>query len=411
MQKHLIQAFLFLGVISIPTFASAEGGLLSNVTNEVNAVTDKATTSNEVLSAEETSEDENHSERNLLSGTVDSVTAAVDQTTGTVADTVDAATGTAGNAVDKTVEHTTKPVTDIVGESAAPVTETVNNTTKAVTNTVEQTTKSVTGTVDSTTKTVTDTVEETTKSVTGTVDSTTKTVTDTVEETTKSVSDSLADDKPLLDVDLSDHPEVKINTGNVDIEVSKEPEVKVETGGLEADVSNEPSAKVEDEPSVARPKENDEVEVERGDAPKEPVKQEVPVEGSAEEAEKSSLRLSEAKQVKESLRTNPAEVEQKEPAKVEESEKQHELPFTPVKKMEPVLTTTTLNSTSQSSSTSGVSGQVSGSTSLWYVSDQQAVTVNFQTANMYEKNNRYYDQWLNAPPSQPPQQSLLFKSI
>jgi hypothetical protein len=399
-QKRLIQALLFLGVISIPTFASAEGGLLSNVTNEVNSVTDKATTSvNEALSApdeeqdkpyaEETSEDENHSERNLLSGTVDSVTDAVDQTTGTVADTVDAATGTAGNAVDKTVEHTTKPVTDIVGESAAPVTETVNNTTKAVTNTVEQTTKSVTGTVDSTTKTVTDTVEE----------------------TTKSVSDSLADDKPLLDVDLSDHPEVKINTGNVDIEVSKEPEVKVETGGLDADVSNEPSAKVEDEPSVARPKENDEVEVERGDAPKEPVKQEVPVEGSAEEAEKSSLRLSKAKQVKESLRTNPAEVEQKEPAKVEESEKQHELPFTPVKKMEPVLTTTTLNSTSQSSSTSGVSGQVSGSTSLWYVSDQQAVTVNFQTANMYEKNNRYYDQWLNAPPSQPPQQSLLFKSI
>ena len=49
---------LFLGVISIPTFASAEGGLLSNVTDEVNAVTDSATTTvNEAVSAPDEEKD------------------------------------------------------------------------------------------------------------------------------------------------------------------------------------------------------------------------------------------------------------------------------------------------------------------------------------------------------------------
>ncbi|MDT9025937.1 hypothetical protein [Rossellomorea yichunensis] len=384
MQKHLIQALLFLGVISIPTFASAEGGLLSTVTNEVNAVTDKATTTvNEAVSApdeekdkpsaETTSEDENHSKGNMLSETVDSATDTVDRTTGTVTGTVNATTKTAGNTVKKTVEHTTEPVTDIAGDSAAPVTETVNNTTKAVTNTVEKTTKSVTGTVDSTTKTVTDTVEE----------------------TTKPVSDSLSDDKPLLEVDLSDDPEVKVNTGIVDVEVSEDPQVKVDTGIVETEVK--------DEPSVDTKIENDDAEVEKVDVRKEPVQQEVPAETSAEKADQSSIRMSKAKQLNETILTKPAEVEQKERAKAEESEKQNELPFTPVKKMEPLLTTTTFHSTSQSSSTSGVSGQVTGSTSLWYVSDQQAMAVNFQKANLYEKKNLYYDQWLNAPPSQPPQ--------
>ncbi|MGD6846032.1 hypothetical protein [Rossellomorea aquimaris] len=401
MQKHLIQALLFLGVISIPTFASAEGGLLSTVTNEVNAVTDKATiTVNDAVSApdeekvkpsaETTSDDENQSKGNVISETVDSVTDTVDRTTGTVTGTVNAATKTAGNTVNRTVEQTTEPVTDIVGDSTAPVTETVNNTTKAVTNTVEKTTKSVTGMVDSTTKTVTETVEE----------------------TTKPVSDSLSDDKPLLEVDLSDDPEVKVNTGIVDVEVSEDPQVKVDTGVVDADVSKKPSVKVDtgivetevkDEPSVDIKIENDDAEVEKVDVRKEPVKQEVTAETSAEKADQSSIRMSKAKQLNETILTKPAEVEQKERAKAEESEKQNELPFTPVKEMEPLLTTTTLHTTSQSSSTSGVSGQVTGSTSLWYVSDQQAMAVNFQKANLYEKKNLYYDQWLNAPPSQPPQ--------
>jgi len=384
--KRLIQALLFLGVISIPTFASADGGLLSNVTNEVNAVTDEATsTVNEAVSTPDeekdkpsieekstTSKDENQSNGNLLSGTVDSVTETVDQTTGTVSNTVNSATKTVGNTVDKTVERSTKPVTDIVGESAAPVTETVNNTTKSVTNTVE----------------------ETTKTVTNTVESTTNMVTNTVEETTEPVTDSLSDEKPLLEVDLSDEPEVKVNTGVIDTEVSKDPQVKVDTGIVETEVNDEPSVDIQVDENV---------EVEKEDVQKETFKQDVPDEASSKGTDENSIRISKAKQLKDSILTKPAKVEAKEAFKVEEPKNRKERPFTPAKKMEPVLTTTTMNSTSQPSSTSGMNGQTTGSSSLWYVPDQQAVAVNFQKANLYEKKNLYYDQWLNAPPSQPPQ--------
>ncbi|MCR8849480.1 hypothetical protein NQ095_13740, partial [Rossellomorea sp. SC111] len=290
----------------------------------------------------------------------------------------------------KTVEQATKPVTDIAGDSAAPVAEAVNNTTKAVTKTVENTTESVTGTVDSTTKTVTKTVVETTKPVT----------------------ESLTDDKPLLEVDLSDDPAVKVNTGVVDVEVSKDPQVKVDTGVVDADVSNEPAVKVDveaeepDEPLIDTEDKDSVVKREREDARKEPVKKEVPV-----ETDQSSIQISKAKNHIETILTKPVVVEKERAVKMEAPKNQNDQPSPPRKKMEPVLTTTTMNSTSQSSSTSGTSGQVTGSSSLWVFSEQYATAINFQKANMYEKNNLYYDQWLNAPPSQPPQDSLLFKSI
>ncbi|MCR8849013.1 hypothetical protein NQ095_11385, partial [Rossellomorea sp. SC111] len=129
MQKRLIQALLFLGVISIPSFASAEGGLLSNVTDGVNAVTDHATTTvNKAVSApdeekDKSSEDGQQSKGNILSNTVDSVTDTVDETTESVTGIVNAATKTVGNTANKTVEQATKPVTDIAGDSAAPVAE------------------------------------------------------------------------------------------------------------------------------------------------------------------------------------------------------------------------------------------------------------------------------------------------
>ncbi|MCA1060019.1 hypothetical protein LCL96_13865 [Rossellomorea aquimaris] len=391
MQKRLIQALLFLGVISIPTFASAEGGLLSNVTDEVNTVTDTATTTvNNAVSApdeekDKPSEDGHQSNGNVLSNTIDSVANTVDETTESVTGTVNNAMETVGNTANKTVENTTKPVTDIVGDSAAPVTETVNNTTKAVTKTVEQTTKSVTGTVDSTTKTVTNTVEKTTKPVT----------------------DALSDDEPLLEVDLSDDPEVKVNTGVVDVEVSKDPQVKVDTGVVDGDVSKEPAVKVGAETEVPEGPLNDteDVEMEREEVQEEPIR-EVTV-----EPDKISNKISKAKRLSKTILTKPVKVEEKEAVKMAEPKNLNEHPFPPRKKMEPVLMTTSMNSPSQSSSTGGMSSQVTGSTSLWVVSEQYATAVYFQKANMYEKKNLYYDQWLNAPPSQPPQDSLLFKSI
>ncbi|BCB02437.1 hypothetical protein [Bacillus sp. KH172YL63] len=346
MHKRLMQALLFLGVISIPTFASAEGGLLSTVTNEVNTVTDEATsTVDEAISAPDeerdgpstktTSKDEDQQKGSILTDTVD-------QVTGTVTNTVEKTAKAAGDTVNKTVQRTTEPVTKIAGDSAAPVTDTVNNTTKAVTTTVEKTTKNVTDTVEATSKKAIDTVEETARPVTE------------------------SDGKPLTESNPTDEADTVI----------------VEEVNMEDDKGK--------------------------------VKQVEPPESSSVKIDQHSIRVTKAKQIKENILTQPLEAERgqrnNQQTADETSETDGKRPFTPAKQIEPMLTTTNMNTTNQSTSANGVSGHNAGSTSIWYV-EQQAMAVNLQKASVYEKKNLYYDQWLNAPPSQPPQTSLLFKSI
>ncbi|MFP3472509.1 hypothetical protein R0J90_20865, partial [Micrococcus sp. SIMBA_144] len=81
------------------------------------------------------------------------------------------------------------------------------------------------------------------------------------------------------------------------------------------------------------------------------VKEEVPV-----ELDQSSIGISKAKNQIETILTKPVEVEKERSVKMEVPENQTEQPSPPRKKIEPVLTTTTMNSTTQSSSTSGMSG-------------------------------------------------------
>ncbi|MGR3762752.1 hypothetical protein [Rossellomorea sp. NS-SX7] len=378
MQKRLIGALLFLGVLGVPTFASADSGLLSNVTDEVDTVTDEVISTEDEASREAPAPDEEEDkpgEGNILSSTIDSVTDTVDQTTGTVSKTVDTTVSEAGDAVNRTVDTAVEPVSRLTGDSAAPVTDMVKETTKSVTNTVEHTTKTVTGTVE-------DTAE---------------TVTETVDDTTKPVTESLSDDEPLVEVDVED-PEVKVDTGIIEADVSDEPTVNVETGDPD---------EIQDSPNTTEIPESQEREKDAPDKENE---------GTSELS--TETRMNKAKQIEESITAATTETASPEEKPVntgavdgQAEESKNDFPPIPYKQMEPVLTNSTIKTANGHSTSTNGMGQTAAAGSLQVVREQEADNVSLERAGFNGNENLYYDQWLNAPPSQPPQPSLLFKSI
>jgi hypothetical protein len=368
--KRLIGALVFLGILSIPSFASAEGGLLTTVTDEVISVEVEAPAPDE--------EKDKPGEGNILSSTIDSVKNTVDQTTGTVTNTVDTTVSEAGDAVNRTVDTAVEPVSRLTGDSAAPVTDTVKETTKSFTNTVEHTTKTVTGTVE-------DTAE---------------TVTETVEDTTKPVTESLSDDEPLVEVDVDD-PGVKVDTGIIEADVSEEPSVIVGTGNPDEieDSSRTPEVPVRQESEADAP--------DKGDKENE---------GTSELS--TETRMNKAKQIEESITAAATDTASSEEKQVntgavdgQAEESKNDFPPIPYKQIEPVLTTSPINmANGHSTSTNGM-GQTAAAGSLQVVREQEADNISLERAGFNGKENLYYDQWLNAPPSQPPQTSLLLQSI
>lgn len=380
MQKRLISALLFLGVLGIPTFASAEGGLLKNVTDEVNAVTDEVISiqpEDDNLAPSPDEEEDKPEEGNLLSSTVDSVTDTVDQTTRTVSKTLDTTVSETAEPVNQTVETAVEPVSRLTGDSAAPVTDAVKDTTISVTNTVEKTTKTVTGTV-----------EYTTETVTGTVD-----------DTVKPVTDSLTDDKPLVEIDV-DEPKVKVDAGIIDTEVSEKPSIQVDPGG-----SDETKGQKEVEGPVEQTRNMEEPKASK--------------QGIEETTEKSTeTRMSKARQIEGAItvkNTGADSSEGRQATAQPEDEKTegpaNPGPETPFKKMEPILNNPTSNSSNGYSTGASGTGQSAAAGSLQIVREQEADHLRLERAAFNGKDHLYYDQWLNAPPSQPPQISLLLQSI
>ncbi|NQD67183.1 hypothetical protein HP456_14805 [Bacillus haikouensis] len=389
MHKRLIGAFVLLGILSIPSFASAEGGLLSTVTDEVDSV------ANEVISVEEkepapdeegdksshdslSHDDGKETRKNVISSAVDTVSDTVGNTTGTVSGTVNSVTREVSDTVNETVETATEPVTDITGGSAAPVTDTVKSTTESVTKTVRNTTKSVTTTVETTTENVTETVEDTTKPVT----------------------DPLTDDEPLLEVNVSEKPDVKVDTEVIETEVSEDSTVKLETGTTETDAGKSPSVNAEEEadaiPSADVNEKTGETVSDKSAGPS----------ADAENSMNKARKLEKSITAKESESAPPVT------KKVKTDETKDRLPLIPDKKMEPIVTNTTMQpGAGQSTGTSGMNGSTTISNSHWIVWDNDANRVRFLRSDFNGNQNLYYDQWLNAPPSQPPQTSLLYKSI
>lgn len=293
---------------------------------------------------------------------------------------------------------------------------------------VDQTTKTVDQTLDTadtvlngkenekSDDTVLDKVASTVDSIAKPVKSVTNSVEDTVKNTVKNVVGTKSDVK-LVDVDLGEKPKIKVNTGIADIEVDESPSVKI---GKEADDSTDNSAvnadvgPVETKVSTINPT----VKVEVGHSKQEDKHsvKEHPVEVQADAAQPKqtiapSIKPKEEKGEPVSASDNVQKVKM---PKVQPLMENHPEGKTPVHHQkhrtghyEAIVPAG--GSSMQTTASSGGTGTA--------VSPAFAAILGsgFDLEYRYlqpktGKSKIYYDQWLNAPPSQPPK-SFFFLNV
>lgn len=344
MHKRMMQSAILLGVLSIPTFASADGGLLGNTLNKTSEIVETVTT-----------------------GVVDT---------------------------ESEQEKVYQPVTKLV---------------------------------------------------------------DSVYETTKTVTEALESDTPAVEVNISPNPSIKVNTGILEADVSQNPKVKVDTPIAKVEVDD--SFKVEIDPvkidvevkkdpkpqiSVQTPimsvnTKNTNQSVRLRKEPQSP-NQEVNDKAATIPAQKPvSTRTQEPKQIikqnTETVEKNKPiwqdKIETTEPLGFDESRKQlshvESVPFTvnsyntaastevsaekdftgylPLKptddythmKVSPVFH----SGPSTPAKTVGAGGGIPLATYNGF-----EVSTSKEISNYSAKIRLFFDQWMNAPPSQPPQHSL-----
>lgn len=329
--KRMIQLAVLFGVLSIPTFASAEGGLLGSVIKQpsdiVNTVTDEVT----------------------------------DTTT--------------------QVEEVLPIETD-QGESIKPVTKIV----------------------------------------------------ETVNETTQNVTEKVTENQPIVEVNVSKEPSIKVNTAVIETEVSKTPKVKVDTPILEVNVSDEVKVDVADtvkaeadaedvQVEVTPPQTSEELSVEVDEtASSEPstTVTEKPVTVKSEETVEERLENAVPFQEEEKVKPESEPQEASMVAEVSTPSTENSLevessndvarnigPFSiPMKeptKYEQLKVTPTFQS--GPSTQTGPSG-AAGALAIAVLDNQNLAEPN-ETLAFYGMSRTFFDQWLNAPPSQPPQKLLL----
>lgn len=226
---------------------------------------------------------------------------------------------------------------------------------------------------------------------------------ETVNETTKSVTKTVTDEKPLVEVKLSEKPSIKVNANVIEAEVSTKPVLKVETPVSEIKVT---------EPV--------QVDVETKNIPTDVKVEEV------EPIKETSSTVIEKAVGSDVVETNPTIVEpnvkpesvdifeetetegiqsSSEDTKTEEFDLQNELPFVPFRGMEnieqiKVIPTIPSGPSTQNSPSSTNIGLTLG------VFNTFEVDQSYKTFSYFGKERLFFDQWLNAPPSQPPRSSL-----
>ncbi|MCZ8538227.1 hypothetical protein M9R32_13605 [Paenisporosarcina quisquiliarum] len=328
MQKRMMQIAVLFGVLSFPSFASADGGLLgstlSQPTEIVNTVTDE------------------------------------------VANTT--------SQVEKAL-----PIKTEQEESLQPVTEIVNNVT----------------------------------------------------ETTQKVTKAVKSEEPIVEVKDSTSPSVKVNTGVVEAKVSQTPKVKVDTSIAKVEVAD--TVKVDTEVVQAEVERDPQISVK---TPVVDVESSVPTQSTDKEirvtpvpeTEVTELPVEKLKQEVPLVMKNKKEIVKPDISKqliideeqddalnetsrnerslnVETDKPKNALPI-PMKvpiNYEQVQATPTFQS---GPSTLSNSSLTMGSMTF-AVLDGYDVSNQNGTMAYFGKTRLFFDQWLNAPPSQPPQQSPL----
>lgn len=332
--KKMIQLAVLFGVLSIPTFASADGGLLGSVIKQPSDI-------------------------------VKTVTEGVEETTSQVEEM--------------------QPIKTDQGESIKPVTKIV----------------------------------------------------ETVDETTQKVTETVNDNQPIVEVNVSKEPSIKVNAGIIETEVSETPKVKADTPILEVNVSDK--VKVDAAETVVVEADAEDVQVE-DTTPK--TSEELPV--GAVETEPSTTG-------NEPPATDTPEVPVVE---IPEMEKQDTLPIQVIDKVKPEsLAQPVIGATSQEAevtpqstensfeveSSNDVTGNIgpisipmkeptkyeqlkviptfqsgpstptgpSGAVGALTIAllDNQILSEPNETLAFHGMSRTFFDQWLNAPPSQPPQKT------
>ena len=230
------------------------------------------------------------------------------------------------------------------------------------------------------------------------------TLVETVNETTKSVTKTVTDEKPLVEVKLSEKPTIKVNANVIEAEVSTKPVVKVETPVAEINVI-EP-VQVDVETNIIPT----DVKVEEV----EPIKEtsstviEKAVGSDVVETKKSTIVEPNVKpesvNIFEEAETEGIQFSSKD-TKLEEFNLQNELPVIPFRGMEnmeqiKVIPTIPSGPSTQNSPSSANVGITLGIFNTFEVEQL------YKTFSYFGKERLFFDQWLNAPPSQPPQSSL-----
>ncbi|WP_394191094.1 hypothetical protein [Paenisporosarcina quisquiliarum] len=226
---------------------------------------------------------------------------------------------------------------------------------------------------------------------------------ETVNETTKSVTKTVTDEKPLVEVKLSEKPSIKVNANVIEAEVSTKPVLKVETPVSEIKVT---------EPV--------QVDVETKNIPTDQINEEV------EPIKETSSTVIEKAVGSDVVETNPTIVEpnvkpesvdifeetetegiqlSSEDTKTEEFDLQNELPFVPFRGMENIEQIKVIPAIPSGPSTQNSPSSTNNGLTLGIFNTYE-VDQSYKTFSYFGKERLFFDQWLNAPPSQPPQSSL-----
>lgn len=241
-------------------------------------------------------------------------------------------------------------------------------------------------------------------------------IVESVNKTTQKVTATVASEKPILEVNISETPSIKVNTGVVEAEVSKAPKVKVaDPVKVETVVESEPKISVQtpvlkvDNPKPAESATEKEVietltvKVEIAEPPVVKAKKVTnPIKANDKVKPQSSPSpiiggVQEEMVIEQGSIDIVAEVE----PKMEKPNQAIAIPL-PMKEptnFEQVKVTPTFQS---GPSTQTNAGATTGVASI-AVLNRIDMTTQSGTLAYFGKTRLFFDQWLNAPPSQPPQ--------
>jgi hypothetical protein len=257
-------------------------------------------------------------------------------------------------------------------------------------------------------------------------------VVESVNNSTKKVTATVASEEPILEVNISEAPSIKVNTNVVETEVSNTPKVKVDTPIVKVEVADtvEVNTEVESEPeiSVQTPVvkvespapsetttekeviETPNVDVEIAEPPVERVKQGTNPIQVNEKVKPQSSRTLEIGEVQDEVVIGKERIDFVAAVEPKTDEPNNAssipLPMNEPTNFEQVKVTPTFQSGPSTQQNSGATTGVATVAML----NRIDITTQSGTLSYLGKTRLFFNQWLNAPPSQPPQHSLFMIS-